>query len=163
MKKKVLIPTRLAPVAIEMLQRHGGYQVVADGGSDLRSLPGLHADAHALIVRSEQVDREVIDAFNDLKVIVRAGAGFNTIDIRYARSRDVDVMNTPGANANAVAEEVIALMLADARHIIEADLSTRRGEWKKKELMGREITGKVLGIVGLGYIGQTLVSVDPVR
>ena len=158
MKKKVLIPTRLDPVAIEMLQRHGGYQVVADGGSDLRSLTGLHADAHALIVRSEQVDREVIDAFNDLKVIVRAGAGFNTIDIRYARSRDVDVMNTPGANANAVAEEVIALMLADARHIIEADLSTRRGEWKKKELMGREITGKVLGIVGLGYIGQTLVK-----
>ena len=143
MKKKVLIPTRLDPVAIEMLQHHGGYEVVAEEGSDFRSLAGLHADAHALIVRSEQVDREVIDAFPYLKVIVRAGAGFNTIDVRYARSRNVDVMNTPGANANAVAEEVIALMLADARHIVEADLSTRRGEWKKKELMVNKLKLKL--------------------
>jgi D-3-phosphoglycerate dehydrogenase len=158
MKKKVLIPTHLDAVAVELLREHGGYNVHMEETSDLAALAGRHADAHALIVRSEKVDAEVIDAFTRLMVIVRAGAGFNTIDVGHARTRGVDVMNTPGANANAVAEEVIAMMLADARHVIEADISTRKGDWRKKDFMGREITGKVLGIVGLGYIGQTLVK-----
>jgi D-3-phosphoglycerate dehydrogenase len=82
-------------------------------------------------------------------------------------------MNTPGANSNAVAEEVLALMLADARHVIEGDTTTRAGLWEKKRLMGREITGKTVGIVGLGAIGRlvarrlsgfdvTLLGYDPV-
>ncbi len=158
MKKKVLIPTRLDAVAVELLQAHGGYEVHQEDTAELLELARRHADAHALIVRSEKVTAEVIDAFTDLIVIVRAGAGFNTIDVRHARTCGVDVMNTPGANANAVAEEVIAMMLADARHVVAADISTRKGEWRKKDFMGREITGKALGIVGVGSIGQTLVK-----
>lgn len=156
--KKVLIPTKLDPAAADILQGHGGYEVVQAEGASLTELAERHPDAYAMIVRSEPVTAEVIDALPRLKVIIRAGAGFNTIDTAYARRREVDVMNTPGANANAVAEEVIALMLADARHLVAADPSVRAGKWEKKKFMGREISGKTLGVVGVGYIGQTLVK-----
>uniref|UniRef100_UPI00356A16A4 3-phosphoglycerate dehydrogenase n=1 Tax=Pontiella sp. TaxID=2837462 RepID=UPI00356A16A4 len=156
--KKVLIPTKLNAVARETLEAHGAYHVVQDESSDLSSLASEHADTHALIVRSEKVTAEIIDALPSLKVVIRAGAGYNTIDTRHARDRNVDVMNTPGANANAVAEEVIALMLADARHIIPADASTRDGKWEKKNFMGKEITGKTIGIVGFGAIGQLVAK-----
>lgn len=156
--KKVLIPTKLAAVARETLLAHGGYDVVQDESSELAALVGEHSDTHAMIVRSEKVTADIIDALPQLKIIVRAGAGYNTIDTKYARSRGVDVMNTPGANANAVAEEVVALMLADARHLIPGDISCRAGKWEKKHLMGREITGKTVGIVGFGAIGQLVAK-----
>jgi len=156
--KKVLIPTKLDSIAAETLRANGGYTVVQDHKTPLPDLAAAHADAHALVVRSEPVTAAIIDALPQLRVIVRAGAGFDTIDIKYARKRGVDVMNTPGANANAVAEEVVALMLADARHIVAADASTRRGEWEKKAFMGREITGKTVGVVGLGNIGRLVIK-----
>lgn len=152
--KKVLIATKLHSVAREILQAHGMYEVVQEEGTDLASLASRHSDTYALIVRSEQVTQEVIDLFSELQVIVRAGAGFNTIDTRYARKKGIDVMNTPGANANAVAEEVVAMILADARHVIPAHISTKEGKWEKKAFMGRELAHKTIGIVGLGNIGQ---------
>jgi len=156
MKKKVLIPTKLEKVAKELLIANGSFEVIQDDSTPLKTLASLHPDTYALIVRSEEINKDIIDLFPQLKVIIRAGAGINTIDIKYARKKNIDVMNTPGANANAVAEEVIALILADARHIIEADASCRRGEWEKKKFMGRELAGKTVGIIGLGNIGQLL-------
>jgi D-3-phosphoglycerate dehydrogenase len=152
--KKVLIPTKLDAVAAATLQANGNYLVVQDAQTPLEELAAAHQDAHALIVRSEKVSAATIDLLPHLKVIVRAGAGFDTIDIKHARKRGVDVMNTPGANANAVAEEAIALMLADARFVIPADASTRAGGWEKKAFMGHELAGKTVGIVGLGNIGR---------
>lgn len=170
--KKVLIPTKLDPVAADILKSHQGYSVVQDAEAGLDALVSAHPDTYALIVRSEKVTAELIDRLPELKCVVRAGAGYNTIDIRYARSRGIDVMNTPGANANAVAEEVLALILADARHLIPADATTRMGEWAKSLYMGRELAGKTVGIVGLGNIGRlvarrlrgfecTLLGYDP--
>jgi D-3-phosphoglycerate dehydrogenase / 2-oxoglutarate reductase len=156
--KKVLIPTKLDPVAREILEAEGEYSVVQDDRRPLEELALEHTEAYALIVRSEKVTPEIMDAMPGLRVIIRAGAGYNTIDTRYARKRKIDVMNTPGANANAVAEEVIALMLADARHVVEADASTRAGRWEKKRFMGREITGKTVGIVGCGAIGRLVAK-----
>ncbi|MDH3345901.1 MAG: NAD(P)-binding domain-containing protein [Kiritimatiellaceae bacterium] len=156
--KKVLIPTKLDSVAKELLEAHGGYTVVQDDATDFAALAAQNPDTYALFVRSEKVTSDIIDAIPSLKVIIRAGAGYNTIDTKYARSKKIDVMNTPGANANAVAEEVIALMLADARHLIPADASTRAGKWEKKKFMGREITGKTIGIVGLGAIGRLVAK-----
>jgi D-3-phosphoglycerate dehydrogenase len=158
MPKKVLIPTKLDAVAREILEANGGYSVFQDESADLLDLAKDHSDAYALVVRSEKVTPEVIDAFPSLKVVVRAGAGYNTIDTAYARQMGIDVMNTPGANSNAVAEEVVALMMAHARHLIPADKSCREGKWEKSEFMGSEITGKTLGILGLGHIGQLLVK-----
>lgn len=152
--KKVLIPTKLDLVAAEILSANGEYEVIQNDGTALADLIAAHGDAYALIVRSEKVTAEIIDALPSLKVIVRAGAGFNTIDAKHARRKGVDVMNTPGANSNAVAEEVIAMILADARHVVAADPSTRAGRWEKKEFMGRELAGKTVGIVGLGNIGR---------
>ena len=154
--KKVVIPTKLDAACRTQLEEHGGYAVVHEEGADLLSLAGDHPDTYALIVRSERVGPEQIDAFPNLKVVIRAGAGYNTIDTQYARQKGIDVMNTPGANSNAVAEEVVALMLAHARHVIAADASCRGGKWEKAKFMGREITGKTLGIVGLGHIGRLL-------
>jgi len=158
MKKKVLIPTKLDRVAADILTANGNYLVVQDEKTDLSHLAQQHPDTYALIVRSERVTAEIIDLLPNLKVIVRAGAGYNTIDTKYARKRGIDVMNTPGANSNAVAEEVLAMMLADARHIIAADASTRAGKWEKNKFMGREIAGKTIGIVGLGNIGRLVAK-----
>ena len=152
--KKVLIPTSLDPVAKELLEAHGAYTVIQKPKADLAQLIEEHPDVHALIVRSEKITAEILDAAKSLKAVVRAGAGYNTIDIRHARKNGVDVMNTPGANSNAVAEEVVAMLLADARHVVPADASCRAGKWEKSSFMGTELTGKTIGIVGLGYIGQ---------
>lgn len=154
--KKVLIPTKLNTVAKELLEADGKYEVIQDENADLMDLAAAHSDAYALIVRSDKVTQEVIDALPSLKVVVRAGSGYNTIDTKYARKRGVDVMNTPGANANAVAEEVVTLILADIRHVVAGDPSVRSGKWEKKNFMGRELTGKTVGIVGLGAIGRML-------
>lgn len=156
--KKILIPTKLDKIAANILKDSGSYIVAQDDSLPIEDLAKKHPDTFGLIVRSEKVTPEVIDALPELKIIVRAGAGFNTIDTKYARSKGIDVMNTPGANSNAVAEEVVALMLADARHIIAADASTREGKWEKKKFMGREIAGKTIGIIGLGYIGRLLAK-----
>ena len=156
--KKVLIPTALDSVAKEILEAHGGYAVTQIPKADILKFAKENPDLHALIVRSEKITAEIIDAAPNLKVIVRAGAGYNTIDIAHARAKGVDVMNTPGANSNGVAEEVVALMLADARRLIPADASCRAGKWEKTAFMGTEITGKTIGIVGLGYIGRLVVK-----
>jgi D-3-phosphoglycerate dehydrogenase / 2-oxoglutarate reductase len=156
--KKVLIPTKLDSVAADILKAHGGYAVVQDGKTPIEELVKLHPETYALIVRSEKVSAAIIDALPHLKVVVRAGAGFDTIDTKHARKKGVDVMNTPGANANGVAEEVIAMMLADARHIVAADTTTRAGLWEKNKYMGKELTGKTVGIVGLGNIGRLVAK-----
>lgn len=156
--KKVLIPTKLDKIARETLEAHGGYKVIQEEPADVGAFASSHPDAYALIVRSEKINAGILDKLPELKVIVRAGSGYDTIDIKHARKRGVDVMSTPGANANAVAEEVIALMLADARHLVAADPSTRAGKWEKNKFMGREISGKTVGIVGLGAIGQLVAK-----
>ena len=156
--KKVLIPTALDSVAKEILEKHGGYAVTQIPKADILKFAQENPDLHALIVRSEKITAEIIDAAPQLKAIVRAGADYNTIDIAHARAKGVDVMNTPGANSNGVAEEVVALMLADARKLIPADASCRAGKWEKTAFMGTEITGKTIGIVGLGYIGRLVAK-----
>ena len=155
--KKVLIPTKLDALASKILSDRG-YSVVQEPKTPILDLAKANPDAHAVIVRSEKVTAEVIDALPALKAVVRAGAGFDNIDCKYARSQGIDVMNTPGANSNAVAEEVVALILADIRHVVRADATTRRGEWEKAKLMGRELAGKTVGIVGLGHIGRLVAK-----
>ncbi len=149
----VLIPTKLDAVARELLASKG-YTVVQDAETPLSELAKRHPETEALIVRSEPVTAAVIDALPALKVVVRAGSGYDTIDVKHARRKGIDVMNTPGANANAVAEEVFALVLAYYRHVVAGDVTTRAGKWEKKKFMGRELYRKTLGIVGLGNIGQ---------
>ena len=155
--RNVLIPTKLNPIAHDILKAND-FEVVQDSEISLDELVKQHPETSALIVRSEKVDEDTIDALPNLKVIIRAGAGFNTIDIKHARRKKIDVMNTPGANANAVAEEVVAMILGAYRHLVKSEISTRKGFWEKKKFMGRELTGKTVGILGLGHIGQLVVK-----
>ena len=157
MSRKVLIPTKLDGVVKAILSENG-FTAVQEPETPVLDLAKANSDASAIIVRSEKVTPEVMDALPELKLVVRAGAGFDNIDIRYARSKGIDVMNTPGANSNAVAEEVVAMVLAAYRKVIPADTTTRAGLWEKKNYMGREITGKTVGILGLGNIGRLLVK-----
>lgn len=155
--KLVLIPTKLESVARDILSQKG-FTVVQDADTPLADLCKKHPDTEGLIVRSEKVTAAVIDALPKLKLVIRAGAGYDNIDTKHARRRGVDVMNTPGANANGVAEEVIAMVLAFFRHVVAADGTTRKGLWEKKSYMGREIAHKTVGIVGLGNIGRLVAQ-----
>lgn len=155
--KKVLIPTKLDKVVAGILGEHG-FEVVQNADTTLAELAAANSDAEAIIVRSEKVLPEVMDMLPQLKLVIRAGAGFDNIDGKYARSKNIDVMNTPGANSNAVAEEVIALILAGYRKVVYGDNTTRAGQWEKKNCMGRELTEKTVGILGLGNIGRLLIK-----
>ncbi|MBO5765391.1 MAG: hypothetical protein J6S24_03830 [Lentisphaeria bacterium] len=155
--RKVLIPTKLDKFAADWLIERN-YNCILDAATPIADLFKANPDAEVVIVRSEKITPELIDLLPELKLIVRAGAGFNTIDIKYARKKNIDVMNTPGANSNGVAEEVVAMMLAGSRFLVEADISTRAGNWEKSKFLGKEVTGKTVGILGLGHIGQLVVK-----
>lgn len=108
-----------------------------------------------LIVRSAtKVNKEVIENAKNLKVIGRAGAGVDNIDIKAAKQKNIIVMNTPGGNTNATAEHTLALLLSLSRKISKADITTHKGEWAKKSLKGNEIKGKTIGIIGFGNVGK---------
>ncbi len=154
---KILIPTKLDKAAAATLSA-AGYDVVQDDSTPIEEIITANPDAAGIIVRSEKVTAELIDALPGLKCVIRAGAGFDNIDYVYARTKGIDVMNTPGANSNAVAEEVVAMILAAYRYIVPADVTTRAGEWNKKKYMGHELTHKTVGILGLGNIGRLLVK-----
>ena len=100
----------------------------------------------------------VLEKAPKLRVIGRAGVGVDNVDLDAATAAGVLVMNTPGGNAISVAEHTLALMLAMARHIPQANASTRAGKWEKKKFLGNELRGKTLGIVGLGSIGREVVK-----
>jgi D-3-phosphoglycerate dehydrogenase len=111
--------------------------------------------ADALIVRSAvQVNAGLLAKAHKLRVIGRAGVGVDNIELEPATRQGIAVMNTPGANAVAVAEHTLAMMLAMARHLCRANDLTHAGKWEKKSLQGTELRGKTLGIVGLGRIGM---------
>lgn len=112
------------------------------------------ADVHALVVRSEtKVTERVLDSAPHLAVVGRAGVGVDNIDVAAATKRGVYVVNAPTGNVVAAAEHTVALMLALMRNLAAADASVRRGEWQRSKLMGRELRGKTLGLVGIGRVG----------
>lgn len=110
---------------------------------------------HAMVVRSRtKVTRAVIDAFDEMKLIVRGGVGVDNIDVAYAREKGIEVRNTPAASSVSVAELAVAMMFALARKIVPATNSMQGGQWEKKAFKGVELWNKTLGIIGLGRIGR---------
>jgi D-3-phosphoglycerate dehydrogenase len=152
----ILIAEPVSPAGIELLKSQSGWNVIVSNPKEYAS----HlAEADALVVRSAvQVTKEVLEQAPKLRVIGRAGVGVDNVDLDAATAAGVLVMNTPGGNAISVAEHTLALMLAMARHIPQANASTRGGKWEKKKMMGNELRGKALGIVGLGSIGREVVK-----
>ena len=150
---KIVIAEPISKAGMQMLAREKGWQVIDP--SQYQLSPEAHLrDADALIVRSAvYVDAAMLEKAPKVRVIGRAGVGVDNIDVEAATRRGIVVMNTPGANAVAVAELAIGLMISLARHLSRADASTRAGKWEKKTFQGTELRGKELGILGLGRIG----------
>ena len=112
-----------------------------------------------MVVRSAtKVTKKILDAASNLKVIGRAGAGVDNIDVPVAKEKNMIVMNTPGGNANATAEHAFALIMSALRKIPFANDTTHKGKWEKKNIKGTELSKKTLGIVGFGNIGQRLAA-----
>src|SRR5437879_12479193 len=150
---KIIIAEKTSPAAIKMFREEAGWNVITAEQIN-GDLAAQLSDADALVVRSAvNVDAKLLESASQLRVIGRAGVGVDNIDLDAATKKGIVVMNTPGANAVAVAEHTFALMLSLARHLSRADSTTRAGKWEKKSLQGSELKGKKLGIVGLGRVG----------
>lgn len=149
---KVLIATEkpFAPVAVEGIKTEveaAGYELaLLEKYTEKSQLLEAVADADALIIRSDKVDAEVLDAAKQLKIVVRAGAGYDNVDLEAATAHGVVVMNTPGQNANAVAELVMGLLVFAVRNFYNGKAGT-------------ELMGKKLGILAFGNVGRNVARI----
>ncbi|MDR0993145.1 MAG: NAD(P)-binding domain-containing protein [Verrucomicrobiota bacterium] len=153
---KVLIADKMSKSAVSALEAMG-HTVISNPDLKAEDLPGAIGDAEVLIVRSTKVNAAAIEAGTNLSLIIRAGAGVNTIDLAKASEYGIHVTNCPGKNTEAVAELAIGLMLAADRRIPNATADLRAGQWRKKEYgKAAGLRGRTIGILGLGSIGKAV-------
>ncbi len=157
--KKVLISDNLGDAGIELLRKESGIEVDVNVGLSPEELTAIIGKYDALVIRSAtKVTEALLEAAQSLKVIGRAGIGLDNVDIPAATKRGVIVMNTPGGNVVTTAEHALALLMSLTRNIPQASSSMKAGQWNKKTLLGREIYGKVLGVIGFGKIGSIVAD-----
>jgi D-3-phosphoglycerate dehydrogenase len=160
MAPRVLISDQLSETAVGIFNARGvavDYQ--PDLGKDKDALLRVIPNYDGLAIRSAtKVTEKIIEAAPRLRVIGRAGIGVDNVDVAKATAKGVIVMNTPFGNSITTAEHAIAMMLAVARQIPAADVSTKAGKWEKNRFMGVELQGKTLGIIGCGNIGSVVAD-----
>lgn len=155
--KKILVADKLSKAGTDLLSE--SYEVVIKTGLSEDEIIKTIGDFDALLVRSQtQVTQKIIDAAKNLKVIGRAGVGIDNIDLDSATEKGIIVVNAPSANTISAAEHAFGLMLATARHIPQGNESLKNGKWERSNLMGSELYGKTLGLVGLGRIGAEVAK-----
>jgi len=155
---KVLIADKADPLCEKVLKDRG-IEAVVKTGMKPEELKEFAKDFDGIIVRSaSKITREIIEAAKNLKAVARAGAGVDNVDLVAASEKKVLVMNTPFGNTVSTGEHAIAMMMALARHIPQANASTHAGKWEKSKFEGVEITGKTLGVVGCGNIGAVVAD-----
>lgn len=153
---KVLISDKIADDGIKLLEEKG-CQVTKAWDLPETELPKIIADFDVLIVRSAtKVKGDLLGNAKKLKVIGRAGEGLDNVDYQKAAELGIIIVNTPHVSCVSVAELTIGHILALARNIVQGTISMREGKWEKERFMGNEINGKVLGIIGCGFIGKTV-------
>ena len=153
---KILISDKIFEEGITLLEKKG-YQVTRVWDKPRNELPKIIGDYDALIVRSAtKVKGELLDNAKKLKVIGRAGEGLDNVDFEKANSLGITIVNTPHVSYMSVAELTIGHLLALARGIVQGTTSLREGKWEKEKLIGTEVNGKTLGVIGCGYIGKTV-------
>lgn len=154
---RILVSDPVAQMGINILKEAAEVDVrVGLSPAELKDIIGQY---DALVVRSEtKVTAEIIEAASNLKVVARAGAGVDNIDVDAATERGVLVVNTPGGNTISAAEHTMGMLLALARNIPQADASLRAGRWDRKSFMGVELFRKTLGVIGLGRIGTEVAK-----
>tara|TARA_B100000700_G_C15021941_1_gene846190 strand:- start:601 stop:1536 length:936 start_codon:yes stop_codon:yes gene_type:complete len=157
---KVLISDSMDEIAEKILKSHNIEVDVITNYSSNELLNNI-SKYNGLIVRSAtKVTSEIINAATNLKIIGRAGAGVDNIDVDYAKNKKIIVMNTPGGNTNATAEHTIGLIFSLLRKIPIANESTHKGLWEKKKLKGNELKGKNIGIIGFGNVGSRVAEIS---
>lgn len=150
-------------VDIERLALGPGIEVDYRPAISREELLAAVGSYEAVVVRSRtKVDRPVIDRGSKLRLIARPGTGLDNVDVEYAKSKGITVVNSPESLVEGVAEHVMMLMLALSRSLMRADQSTKAGRWEKSSLTGRELKGKVLGVVGFGRIGRRIAQIGRV-
>src|SRR5262245_20417509 len=155
---KVLIADELSPAAVQVF-RHRGLEVDEKIGLKPKELREIIGEYEGLAVRSAtKVTPEVIAVAKKLKVVGRAGIGIDNIDLKAATAAGICVMNTPFGNSITTAEHAIAMMMALARHIPQADRTTQAGKWEKSKFVGVELYAKTLGLIGCGNIGSIVAD-----
>jgi D-3-phosphoglycerate dehydrogenase len=156
---KILVADSVSERAVEILREQESWEVVFLPKKAGANVAEEIRDADALVVRSAtKVTAPLLANAARLRVIGRAGTGVDNVDLDAATTKGVVVMNTPGGNAQSVAEHTMALLLALARRLPQADASMKQGRWEKKKLEGMELRGKTLGLIGLGQIGSSVAS-----
>lgn len=156
---KILVTDSLAPQGLEVFQRAQDFEVDARIGLKPDELKKIVADYDGWVIRSgTKITAELIQAAKNLKVIGRAGVGFENIDVDAASKKGVVVMNTPGGNNVTTGEHTISLMMALARHIPQAVASLKGGKWDRNKFVGVELCNKTLGIIGLGNVGRIVAE-----
>lgn len=151
---KVIIPEDITEPGKQYLREHG-CEVEVLGSTEPETLAAAGADADALLARTAKYPAEVLKAMPKLKVIGRHGVGYDNIDMDYCNAHKIWVSITPNANANAVAEHTLMLMLACAKNLVYQNQEVKKGNWSSRNLVkGEELQGKTLGIVGCGRIGR---------
>jgi len=154
---QVLVTETLSDAGLELLRRDFQVDVRTDLAS--QGLAQAIGPYEALIVRSQtQVTAEVIDAGENLKVVARAGIGLDNVDVEAATRRGVMVVNAPQSNIVSAAEHTIALLLAQARNIPQANDALKHGRWDRSSFKGVELQGKTLGVVGIGRVGSLVAQ-----
>jgi D-3-phosphoglycerate dehydrogenase len=154
---RILVTEQIAEGGLDAL-RAAGHDVDERLGLSPEQLLEVVKGAAALIVRSAtQVTADVLEAGTDLVIVGRAGTGVDNVDVAAATARGVMVANAPGTNSLSTAEHTMALLLSLARNIPQAAAALKAGRWEKSKWEGAELSGKTLGVVGLGRIG-TLVA-----
>ena len=160
---KVLVTGNLPDDIVSSIQAHHDVQIHTedrpmDRSAILSSVGGVQG---LLCMITDQVDRELLDKAPDLKIVANFGVGFNNIDVAVATERGIMVTNTPGVLTDATADLTLALILAVGRRVVESDHYTRAGKfqyWAPFYFLGHEISGKTLGIVGMGRIGEAVAK-----
>ncbi len=156
---KVLVSDKLAPEGLAILNKEKKIQVDVRTDLSPEDLKKVIGDYHGLIIRSgTKVTKEIILAAKKLKIIGRAGAGLDNVDVEAASRGGIVVMNAPGGNTISTAEHTLSMILALSRNIPQSYSSLKAGRWDRKKFMGTELYGKILGIIGLGRIGSEVAK-----
>jgi D-3-phosphoglycerate dehydrogenase len=156
---KVIVTDEVAQEGLELLKKDPRVEMDVRLGLKKEDLLALIGDYEVIITRSgTTVDKDLLDAGKNLKMVARAGVGIDNVDVDYASSKGVIVVNAPFGNTNSAAEHAMALLLAFCRNITKANASLKSGEWKRAPFTGVELKGKTAGVIGLGKVGGRVAT-----
>ncbi len=156
---KVIVTDEVAAEGLALLEQDPRIEMDIRLGLSKEELLAMIGDYEVIITRSgTNVDKDILDAALKLKLVARAGVGIDNVDVEYASSRGVIVVNAPFGNTNSAAEHTMALLLSACRNVTKANASLKAGEWKRAPFTGVELKGKTVGVIGLGKVGGRVAT-----